>query len=271
MPLEGASVSVLNTSLTHVLATAPTDGLGRYKIITPVGTIPAGNYIMRAEKGAYSTYSGVTFLRDTQALPFMVALYPPAVAAFNDPALSENQPISVTLSATDQNTDDKLAFTATGLPAGSVFIDNGDRSATFTWTPSYAQAGQYPVLIKVTDGLFSDEKTMTVTVENAPASDLTVSSLRAIFTNQFVCVFLASVSNKGEDASGPFSILWRVDNRAVKSVKVPNIKAGGSAYQLLITRLARGTHTVGLIADASNRVVETDEKNNNNQIQIVVK
>ena len=74
VPLEGAAVEVLDITRTEILASATTDGQGKFAV---VGTIPDGVYIVRASKEAYGTYSGCTTLRSTYALPFSVTLYPP--------------------------------------------------------------------------------------------------------------------------------------------------------------------------------------------------
>ena len=38
---------------------------------------------------------------------------------------------------------DELTWTSDNLPTGAVFTDNTDGTATFTWTPTYTQAGTY--------------------------------------------------------------------------------------------------------------------------------
>lgn len=54
----------------------------------------------------------------------------------------EDQNVNFTVSATDAS-GLHLVLTATGLPAGATFIDNGDNTGTFNWTPTSAQAGNY--------------------------------------------------------------------------------------------------------------------------------
>lgn len=65
-----------------------------------------------------------------------------------------------------------LSYTAQYLPAGAQLTDNGDNTATFTWTPAAGQEGVYdPVTFTVTDdgGLSSTENVkMTVRGTNQP-------------------------------------------------------------------------------------------------------
>ena len=64
--------------------------------------------------------------------------------------------------------DPKLAaevWSATGLPQGA----NLDSSTgEITWTPSYQQAGTYPVTLTVTEGSATDSQSFTVTINNTP-------------------------------------------------------------------------------------------------------
>lgn len=48
-----------------------------------------------------------------------------------------NQPLSFTVSATDAQAR-HVILSATNLPAGATFVDNGDNTGTFNWTPTVA-------------------------------------------------------------------------------------------------------------------------------------
>lgn len=54
----------------------------------------------------------------------------------------ENQNINFTVSATDAQFR-HVVLTATGVPAGATFVDNGNNTGTFNWTPTSSQAGNY--------------------------------------------------------------------------------------------------------------------------------
>jgi hypothetical protein len=77
--------------------------------------------------------------------------------------------LSIMVTATDPDTGDLLRFEAMGLPSGAQLIDRGTRSAQISWTPSFDQAGNYPVLVRVTDDGFpmeSDSEQITLSVGN---------------------------------------------------------------------------------------------------------
>jgi hypothetical protein len=54
----------------------------------------------------------------------------------------ENQDVHFTVSATDAQ-GRHVVLTATGVPAGASFVDNGDNTGTFDWTPTASQAGSF--------------------------------------------------------------------------------------------------------------------------------
>lgn len=54
----------------------------------------------------------------------------------------ENQNINFTVTATDAQSR-HVVLSATGLPAGATFVDNGDNTGTFNWTPTSTQDGAY--------------------------------------------------------------------------------------------------------------------------------
>ena len=72
----------------------------------------------------------------------------PALAAVPQQTLSEGQAWSVTLAATDEDTDDTLTYSFTGLPPGATF---DAASATMRWTPNFDQANTYTVTATVRD------------------------------------------------------------------------------------------------------------------------
>ena len=73
--------------------------------------------------------------------------------------------------ADDPNEDDVLVLTMNDLdgtlPEEAVFVDNEDRTGTFTWEEiNFEQAGVYHVVFFVTDGEFRAEAPFTLTVIN---------------------------------------------------------------------------------------------------------
>lgn len=121
-----------------------------------------------------STQSGnypVTFtataggLSDSETITISVGdvQHPPELAPIGDKNVDEGALLSFTLSAIDPDGDD-LTYSASNLPSGASF---NAASRTFTWTPTYSQAGTYPAVhFEVTDGLLTDSEDITITVSN---------------------------------------------------------------------------------------------------------
>ncbi|MBU0508537.1 putative Ig domain-containing protein, partial [bacterium] len=47
-------------------------------------------------------------------------------------------------------------LTATALPTGAIFTNNGNGTGTFNWTPNYTQVGAYDVTFHASDGMYAD-------------------------------------------------------------------------------------------------------------------
>lgn len=90
----------------------------------------------------------------------------PVLAPIGPQAVNVGQPVVLLLSASDADRD-PLAFSATGLPNGALFMDGGNGMASFDWTPP--QAGNYAVTFFVSDGLASDSERVVITVGNVNA------------------------------------------------------------------------------------------------------
>ncbi len=54
----------------------------------------------------------------------------------------QNQNLSFIVSATDASSR-HVVLTASGVPSGASFVDNGNNTASFSWTPPSAQAGNF--------------------------------------------------------------------------------------------------------------------------------
>ncbi len=92
----------------------------------------------------------------------------PVLAPIGDRMVSENEELTFIVSASDPD-GDTLSFNTTQLPAGATF---DPASHTFTWIPSFTQAGSYDVTFEVTDGSLADEETITITVQEVVLSEV---------------------------------------------------------------------------------------------------
>ncbi len=96
---------------------------------------------------------------------------PPVLDAIGDRVGTEDEELRIVSTGSDPD-GNALAFTAENIPPGAQF-DEGTR--TFTWTPAIGQRGVYQVTFTVTDGMSTDQETVTLTIRRAnraPVLDL---------------------------------------------------------------------------------------------------
>ena len=87
----------------------------------------------------------------------------PEFVNLTDQTVDENKTLKFTVKAQDPDAGSKLTVSAEGLPDGAQF-DAG--SATFSWKPTFEQAGSYSITFTVSDGDTSISKKITITVNN---------------------------------------------------------------------------------------------------------
>jgi Putative Ig domain/FG-GAP repeat len=97
---------------------------------------------------------------------------PPVLTPIGNKTVAENQLLEFTVTATDPD-GDPITYSATGLPAGATL---NAITGAFKWRPTYEQAGTYEVGFRAesSGGLF-DERSMTITVTNAPKPESTTT------------------------------------------------------------------------------------------------
>jgi hypothetical protein len=103
-------------------------------------------------------------LADTIIVTFTVVEFgnhAPTIATIAAQTVAENATLTFTVTASDLD-GDAITLTAESLPANATFVDNGNRTGTFTFNPSYDQAGPYSVLFRASDG--TDDATLTVSI-----------------------------------------------------------------------------------------------------------
>ncbi len=75
---------------------------------------------------------------------------PPTFATIGSLEVNEGNTLSFIVSAFDPD-EDSLTLTAEDVPANATFVDHGDGTGTFIFTPDFAQAGAYAVIFQATD------------------------------------------------------------------------------------------------------------------------
>ena len=90
---------------------------------------------------------------------------PPVLVSPGNPTVAENQPLSLSLSATDPD-GDALALAVTGRPPWLGFTDNGDGTGLLAGTPGFEDAGVVPLVATVDDGTETDTVAFSLLVTN---------------------------------------------------------------------------------------------------------
>ncbi|MDX2504820.1 MAG: Ig-like domain-containing protein, partial [Gammaproteobacteria bacterium] len=178
MVIEGELLNILLTASdpdgdgwSYSVSGAPTgsslvdngDGTATFSWIPDFGL--AGNYPVSFTV----TDNGVPAASDSEAIIITVGDVnrPPVLSPIGDQMVNEGELLSILLTASDPD-GDGWSYSISGAPTGSSFVDNGDGTANFSWTPDFGLAGSYPVSFMVTDdGLpsASDSEAITITVE----------------------------------------------------------------------------------------------------------
>ena len=90
---------------------------------------------------------------------------PPVVDAPATQSVDEGQMLTFTVSATDADAD-TVGLTIDHLPFGVSFVDNGNNTGTFTWTPDSQQSGAYTFVFTGDDGNGGTDTDTTVVTVN---------------------------------------------------------------------------------------------------------
>ncbi len=155
--MSGALAFVGSSPLTNVVVVSP------YEITGTTGTGTAGAATVTvtnvASSQSGSLPGGFTYIANS----------PPVLAAIGPQSVTENALLTINASATDADGDFPV-MTTSALPPGAAFLDNGDGTATVTWTPTFLQSGVYNVTFYATDAVqptFVDSEQVVITVNDA--------------------------------------------------------------------------------------------------------
>jgi PKD repeat protein len=123
-------------------------------------TIPyaSGDEIFFATDAITNGYDDWAYWDSAQLITSTVANSPPVLAPIGDKTVDEGELLTFTLAATDPD-NNLITFRATGLPAGASLS-----GGTFTWIPTYSQAGIYPVTFTASDGMQTDSEQISIVV-----------------------------------------------------------------------------------------------------------
>lgn len=113
---------------------------------------------------------------------------------------TENSPIAFTVTASDPDATPILSLSAAPLPSGATFTPNGAKtSGAFAWTPTYSQAGSYPVVFTAANAL-SGSKTTVITVANVDLAPVVTAPASVNGTEGSAISFNVSAADPDGDA-----------------------------------------------------------------------
>ncbi|MCK5231488.1 MAG: hypothetical protein KAR13_14540, partial [Desulfobulbaceae bacterium] len=94
----------------------------------------------------------------------------PVLQYIPDKARHERTQLSFLVEASDPDWTIPALY-AEPLPAMASFVDNGNGSGIFDWTPQSGQTGEYQIVFTASDGELSDSQGITVTIYSAEDTD----------------------------------------------------------------------------------------------------
>lgn len=112
----------------------------------------------------FDIYHGWGRINAARALRILSLEYTPVIVAPDSADVTENEPLSFGVSATDSNLT-TVSFSATSL-TNATLTDHGDGTATFDFNPDYSQSGEYTIEFVATDGVLADTSQVVITVAN---------------------------------------------------------------------------------------------------------
>jgi hypothetical protein len=144
------------------------------------------------------------------AAPVFVAPTPADGSSFT---LAVGQPLSLQLAATDPNAADVVTISSLGAPTGAILsaVISNPASATFSWTPSAAQAGTNHVITFVpTDSraLSGAQRTISIAVTANRAPVATITGVSSTAEGTTVTIDGSDSFDPDED---PLTYAWTIN------------------------------------------------------------
>ena len=122
---------------------------------------------------------------------------PPELTVPGVQSVDENTLLEFSISAVDPDgtTPD---LTTSALPDGAVFTDNDDGTGDFSWTPTYDQAGVYPISFYASDGAAIDTAVVEITVNDVgQPPTITVPGLQTVNEDELLTFGISATDPDG--------------------------------------------------------------------------
>ncbi|MBI3193542.1 MAG: T9SS type A sorting domain-containing protein [Ignavibacteriae bacterium] len=166
---------------------ASTDGNGTMPALTVTG-LPSGATFIDSGNGNGSfrwtpTYAQhgtyyLTFktsdgsLVDSEQVVITIINRQPVLSAISNKSLLFNETLTFGINASDP---DLLTptFSVLNKPSSASFVDNGNGTGNFSWSPTYSDIGNYFLVFIASDGVMADSENVTITVLDTIGSIIT--------------------------------------------------------------------------------------------------
>ncbi|MCG8314082.1 MAG: dockerin type I domain-containing protein [Pseudomonadales bacterium] len=133
-----------------------------------------------------------TLVLDTPVIPPLA----PVMQFIPDRRVAEQNQISFIVEASDPNGTIPILSTST-LPAGAVFVDQGNGVGYLDWTPPAGSAGTYPITFIASDGELKTSQYSQIIVQNSSEADVDFDNMSDAWEMQYF-------GNLDRDGTGDF-------------------------------------------------------------------
>ncbi len=144
---------------------------------------------------------------DMGAIEYIPANQLPILNAIGPQSTTENINLNFGVSATDAESTPVL--TTSTLPGGADFVDNGNGTGTFDWTPMYPSAGDYEVTFYATDDSAAiDSEIVTITVNEAVLDHIIIEPDSAVVSADSTLQYSVTGYDADSNKADPGVITW---------------------------------------------------------------
>ncbi len=215
------------------------------------------------------------FLADTLDV-FVIVIQvndPPIIDSLASQQVEELELLSFTVTATDEE-GEPLSMSARDLPSGATFVDQGNNSGLFSWTPAFGTVGTYPVIFRAQETVsvpaLADEDTVLITVgrrlPDIAVTAFALSNANTIFLNQSSDV-AATITNTNAPVTESFTIRMALDGQVLFDSTVTGMEIGETiSVSRNVTFDELGAASLVIHADPDALVPELDEENNRREL-----
>jgi len=174
----------------------------------------------------------------------------PVLQQVGNRSINENDLLTFIVNATDAD-GDAITYSAQNLPSGATFSGQ-----SFSWTPSFNQAGSYQVTFIASDGQAQDSETITITVNNVNRLPvLAAIGDKSVDENSTLSFSVSASDADGDNITYSVQTLPSGATFASPFTWTPSYSQAG-AYQVTFTAsdgLAQDSETITITVNNVNR------------------